>query len=75
MDFGGGETDGGDLDFGPLTKEGKEDINNTLDDDNEFKPLVPRKGETTESWVARFKGKFGGGYRYAINRFKRSLQN
>ena len=56
-----------DTDFDPLTEEGKDDINDTVDD--EYDSLLPGGNETPESWESRFKGKFGRGYRYAINRF------
>ena len=58
-----------DIDFDPLTEEGKVDINDTLDDKDEFDSLLPEVSETPESWESRFKGKFGRGYRYAISRF------
>ena len=54
-------------DFDP-TEEGKQDINDTIDED--YEDLLPRGNESNESWWSRFKQKFGRGSRYAFSRFK-----
>ena len=64
--------DGVDIDFDPLTEEGKTDINTQVED--EYDSLLPTEGETNESIFSRFKARFGRGFRYALNRFNKSFR-
>jgi hypothetical protein len=54
-------------DFDPLSPEGQEDVNETID--TEYDSLIPNDGESGESYISRFKQKFGSKYKYAIDRF------
>ncbi len=58
----------GTIDFDPTTAEGREDINEDIE--NEGENLLPQENESDDLWVSRIKSRFGDGYRYAINRIR-----
>ena len=65
--------EGVDIDFDPLTEEGRTDINDVVE--NEYDSLLPKDGEAENSIFSRFKRRFGwSGARYAINRFNKSFR-
>jgi len=54
------------VDFDPLTEEGREDLNNIADE--EFDYLIPKEGETGESWNQRLFSRFRSNTSYLKRR-------
>ena len=55
-----------DVDFDPLTEEGREDLNNIADE--EYDSLIPKENETGESWNQRIYNRFRSGTNYIKSR-------
>ena len=58
-------------DFEPTSEEGRANINEEIDDDDEYKSLLKRPDEDESNWAQRMRNKFGSGADYAIGRLKK----